>query len=83
MSLIEVKDLKIHYPIKGGFFNKIIDYVYAVDGVNMVIDEGKTIGLIGESGSGKSTIGKAIVGLEPVTSGEIIYENNDVTKKKC
>ncbi|MDQ0275340.1 peptide/nickel transport system ATP-binding protein [Peptoniphilus koenoeneniae] len=81
MSLIEVKDLKIHYPIKGGFFNKIIDYVYAVDGVNMVIDEGKTIGLIGESGSGKSTIGKAIVGLEPVTSGEIIYENNDVTKK--
>ncbi len=82
MSLIEVKDLKIHYPIKGGFFNKIIDYVYAVDGVNMLIDEGKTIGLIGESGSGKSTIGKAIVGLEPVTSGQIIYENKDVTNKK-
>lgn len=81
MALIEIKDLKVHYPIRGGFFNKIIDYVYAVDGVNMTIDEGKTIGLIGESGSGKSTIGKAIVGLEHVTSGEILYNGHDVTKK--
>lgn len=81
MALIEIKDLKVHYPIRGGFFNKIIDYVYAVDGVNMTIDEGKTIGLIGESGSGKSTIGKAIVGLEKVTSGEILYDGHDVTKR--
>ena len=53
MSFLEIKDLKVHYPIRGGFFNKIIDHVLAVDGVDMVIEKGKTYGLIGESGSGK------------------------------
>ena len=74
MNFIEVKDLKVHYPIRGGFFNKVIDYVYAVDGVNFTIEKGKTYGLVGESGSGKSTIGKAIIGLEKIKSGKIIYE---------
>ena len=82
MAFLEIKDLKVHFPIRGGFFNTIQDYVYAVDGVNMVIEEGKTYGLIGESGSGKSTIGKAIVGLEKITSGKIIYNGKDVTKIK-
>ncbi|MEG2708551.1 MAG: ATP-binding cassette domain-containing protein, partial [Vagococcus sp.] len=61
MGLIEIKDLKVHYPIRGGFFNKVVDYVYAVDGVNFEIEAGTTYGLVGESGSGKSTIGKTIV----------------------
>ena len=74
MSFLEIKDLKVHYPIRGGFFNKIIDHVLAVDGVDMVIEKGKTYGLIGESGSGKSTIGKAIIGLEKITSGEVIFD---------
>ena len=56
MSLLEIKDLKVHYPIRGGFFNKIIDHVYAVDGVSMTIEQGKTYGLIGESGSGDNAI---------------------------
>ncbi|MGO3731776.1 MAG: ATP-binding cassette domain-containing protein [Vagococcus sp.] len=81
MGLIEIKDLKVHYPIRGGFFNKVVDYVYAVDGVDFEIEPGTTYGLVGESGSGKSTIGKTIVGLEKSTSGEIIFEDNDVTKK--
>ncbi|WP_313961410.1 ATP-binding cassette domain-containing protein [Parvimonas micra] len=81
MSFLEIKDLKVHYPIRGGFFNRIIDHVLAVDGVDMVIEKGKTYGLIGESGSGKSTIGKAIIGLEKITSGEVIFEDKKLTKR--
>ena len=54
MSFLEINNLKVHFPIRGGFFNTIKDYVYAVDGVNFSIEEGKTYGLIGESGSGKN-----------------------------
>ena len=69
--MLEVKDLKVHYPIRSGFFNKIVDYIYAVDGVSLTIEKGKTYGLVGESGSGKSTIGKAIIGLEKIKSGKV------------
>ena len=81
MSFMEIKGLKVHYPIRGGFFNKIIDYVHAVDGVDMFVEKGKTYGLVGESGSGKSTIGKAIVGLEKINEGKIFYEGNLINKK--
>ena len=81
MSFLEIKNLKVHYPIRGGFFNKIIDHVYAVDGVDMFIEKGKTYGLIGESGSVKSTIGKSIIGLEKITSGEIIFDGKHLTKR--
>ncbi|CAM3325427.1 ABC transporter ATP-binding protein [Vagococcus fessus] len=80
-ELMRISDLKIHYPIRSGFLNRVTDHVLAVDGVDFVIEEGKTYGLVGESGSGKSTTGKAIVGLEKVTSGEIIYKGQDITKK--
>ncbi|MGM9967665.1 MULTISPECIES: ABC transporter ATP-binding protein [unclassified Rummeliibacillus] len=81
-SFMEVKDLCVHYPIRGGFFNTVIDHVYAVDGVSMEFEKGKTYGLVGESGSGKSTTGKAIIGLEKITSGKIIYEGEDVTHQR-
>ncbi len=80
-SFLELKDLKVHFPIRGGIFNTIQDWVYAVDGVDMIIEEGKTYGLVGESGSGKTTIGKAIIGLEPITSGQVLYNGVDVTNK--
>ena len=80
-GFVTIEDLKVHYPIRSGFFNRVTDYVYAVDGVSLEIEEGKTYGLVGESGSGKSTIGKAIIGLEHVTSGKVIYEGQDVTNK--
>lgn len=81
MGFIKINDLKVHYPIRSGFFNRVTDHVYAVDGVNIEIEEGKTYGLVGESGSGKSTIGKAIIGLERATAGEIFYEGKNVTNK--
>ena len=55
--MLKVENLKVHYPIRGGFFNTIKDYVHAVDGVDIEIEAGKTYGLIGESGSGKTTVG--------------------------
>ena len=82
MSLLEVKNLKVHFPIRGGFFNTIQDYVRAVDDVSFTIEAGKTYGLIGESGSGKTTIGKAVVGLEQPTGGEILYDGTCVNTKK-
>ncbi|GEL14915.1 ATP-binding cassette domain-containing protein [Pediococcus cellicola] len=81
MSLVEVKDLKVHYPIRSGFFNRIHDYVYAVDGVSFEIEPGQTYGLIGETGSGKTTIGRSIIGLEKITSGKILFDGHDVSTR--
>lgn len=81
MGFLEIKDLKVHYPSRNGFLNRLTDRVQAVDGVSFEIEEGKTVGLVGESGSGKSTIGKAIIGLEKVTSGNVYFNGEDVTNK--
>ena len=66
MSFLEVKDLKVHFPIQGGIFGRTVDHVRAVDGVSFSIEKGKTYGLVGESGSGKTTTGRAIIGLNKI-----------------
>ena len=81
-ELMIIKDLKVHYPIRGGFFNTIKDHVRAVDGISMTLEKGKTYGLVGESGSGKSTIGRSIIGLEKVTSGNVIFEGENINLNK-
>ena len=78
--LLEVKDLKKYFPIKGGIFSKAIGYVYAVDGVNFFLNEGESFGLVGESGCGKSTTARAILRLIEPTEGEILFEGKDVCK---
>lgn len=82
MALLEVKDLKIHFPIRGGIFKRIVDHVKAVDGVSFHIEQGKTYGLVGESGSGKTTTGRAIIGLNDITSGVVLFEGENITDFK-
>ena len=78
--ILNIKELKTYFPIKGGFFGGITDYVKAVDNVSFDVYPGETLGLVGESGCGKTTIGRSIIRLEEATQGEIIYEGKDVTK---
>lgn len=77
--LLEVKHLKKHFPIKGGVFSKTIGYVYAVDDVNFTLEKGETLGLVGESGCGKSTTGRTILRLIEPTDGAIYFEGQDIT----
>lgn len=81
-ELVKIEHLKVYYPIRSGFFNRVTGNIKAVDDVSFIIEAGKTYGLVGESGSGKTTIGKAIVGLENPTSGKILFDGQDVTTIK-
>ena len=76
--LIEVKDLKQYFPVRTGFFKTTM--LKAVDGVSFAIDEGETLGLVGESGCGKTTVGRSILHLYEPTGGEVLYKGNRVTK---
>ncbi len=77
-TLLEVKDLKVHFPIQKGLFQRTVGHVYAVDGVSLTIGCGRTVALVGESGCGKTTIGKAILQLIRPTGGEVLFEGDDL-----
>ena len=78
-ALLEVKHLKKHFPIKGGVFSKTIGYVYAVDDISFTLNRGETLGLVGESGCGKSTTGRTILRLIEPTAGDISFEGQSIT----
>lgn len=79
-NLLEIKNLKTYYPVKGGFFRRTVANVKAVDDISFEIKKGETLGLVGESGCGKSTTGRTIIRLLNATAGEIFFEGKDITK---
>ena len=79
-TLLTVNDLKVHFPIKKGVFSRTAGYVYAVDGVSLTLKKGETLGIVGESGCGKTTAGMAILHLLKPTSGKIVYQGEDISQ---
>ncbi|MDX2155247.1 MAG: dipeptide ABC transporter ATP-binding protein [Hyphomicrobiaceae bacterium] len=78
--LLKVIDLKKHFPIRGGLLQREVERVHAVDGVSFEVEKGETLGLVGESGCGKSTTGRCILQLITPTSGTVLFEGRDVTQ---
>jgi oligopeptide transport system ATP-binding protein len=82
MNLLEVKNLKVHFPVKHGMFSRVRESVKAVDDVSFSIAPGETLGLVGESGCGKTTLGRAIVRLVEPTAGSVLLEGEDITQMR-
>ena len=79
-NILEVSHLKKYYPIKGGMFGRVVGNVKAVDDVSFSIKRGTTMGLVGESGCGKTTVGKTILRLHEITDGSVVFDGTDITK---
>ncbi|MBE3096861.1 MAG: ATP-binding cassette domain-containing protein [Planctomycetes bacterium] len=76
--LLEVRDLKTHFPVRRGLLGRTVGYVRAVDGISFTLRRGRTLGLVGESGCGKTTAGRTILRLIPATAGSVTFEGRDV-----
>lgn len=79
-SLIQAENLQVHFPIKKGVFSRTVGHVYAVDGIDFHLNAGETLGIVGESGCGKTTAGMAVMGLTPATGGRVIFGDRDLAE---
>lgn len=80
--VLQVNDFKVYYPIHKGFFKRVVDHVRAVDGVSFQLQKGKTLALVGESGCGKTTLGKGLINLIPYTAGTVLFNGINLTELK-
>ena len=78
--LLDIQGLKVHFPIQAGIFKRTVGHVRAVDGVELAIARGRTLALVGESGCGKTTVGKGLLQLVPTTAGRVCFEGEDLTE---
>jgi len=81
-ALLQLQDLKVYFPIQRGLFRRTVGYVKAVDGISLDIPSGQTLALVGESGCGKTTVGKALLQLIPPTAGRVQFEGTELTRLK-
>jgi len=81
--LLSVRDLKTHFPIKRGILQRTVGHVKAVDGVSFDLAPGETLGLVGESGCGKTTVGRTVLRLLPATGGEVVFDGKSVFKQSA
>jgi oligopeptide transport system ATP-binding protein len=81
-TLLSVEDLAVHFPISAGIIRRQVGVIRAVDGISFAVEKGETLGLVGESGCGKSTTGRAILRLNDPTSGRVLFEGKDVAHLK-
>jgi oligopeptide/dipeptide ABC transporter ATP-binding protein len=79
-QLLAVSDLKVHFPVRRGLLSRTVGYVYAVDGISFTLDRGETLGIVGESGCGKTTTGLAVLRLIEPTHGKITFQGTDVSQ---
>jgi oligopeptide transport system ATP-binding protein len=79
VTLLETKDLSVHFSVKRGLTRRSADVVHAADNVNLAVEEGQTLALVGESGSGKTTVAQAMLGLVKPTAGQVLYRDQDIT----
>jgi len=80
VNLLEVKNLKVYFPVKHGLFSRVKAHVKAVDDVSLTVGPGETVGLVGESGCGKTTLGRAIIRLIEPTAGSVLFGGEDITR---